>query len=274
MGVRLAAQAQESLSFKVEKILLTHLGVLLNPATANHIGDLFRDCHIMVGGIALLVKRPNSHFHHGKAVLSGHADLLQGSPRRVSFHVHGQHCFFGILDEVVPVHGHFVGGSQDSELDRLRPGSGHFGQGDVLKGSSDVRHQLDLFRVKTPSLHFKEVLRISDNVLLHPASSRDQSDAHFHQAHVGFCGIANAIRSEADLTTASQSHARRGRDHRFVQVLESHETVLERLDHPLQLIPFLFLRRKENEWQVGACGEVVCVVGDHQSVKVFAHDVG
>ena len=117
------------------------------------------------------------------------------------------------------------------------------------------------------------MLCVSNQHLLASTAGRKQAHTNLHKPHVGFRRKSHPVGGKTHFAAAAQGHAR-GRCHdRFVQVLELHQAVLENLDPPLQVIPFLFLGGKENKGQVGAYGKVLAVVGNDQAQEILAHDI-
>ena len=70
----------------------------------------------------------------------------------------------------------------------------------------------------------------ADDHLLGAAAGRDQADARFHQAHVGFGRGMNARAVQADFAAAAQRQALRRDDHGLARVLERQVGVLEAAD--------------------------------------------
>ena len=96
-------------------------------------------------------------------------------------------------------------------------------------------------------------------------SGRNKPDSSLNQSHVGFSSGNDLVGLQGNFCSAAKCLSVRSSYDRFVAEAESHDEVLEFLQHLAKLVPLSLLGCRGHIDQVRANTEVSRLVADHQA---------
>src|SRR5579863_6485915 len=83
LGLRIAAQAQKSLAFQIQQILLGNALRRRQTSSAQNVRQLVAHQHVVIADEIPLAGGPRAQFHHGVSAFTRHLDVIARRARRI-----------------------------------------------------------------------------------------------------------------------------------------------------------------------------------------------
>src|SRR6266404_962059 len=265
----LSAERLERLPLQVEQVLFADGSPGSDIATANNFGNLVAKLLFVVADELALTHEVHTHFEGGQNVFPGGWNIRAHYRRLIG----GVHEFksagFRFEKNTIAIHRDAVGAGQESEAASFMRCRRYFGGGDGFENLLHRFHHFNRFAASIPT-DGGGAINGAQQHLLAPATAREQTDTDFDQSDVEFGMRLAGGGMKGDFTAAPEGKPKGRNHHRLGRKLDGLAHPLKLADGEIDVIPFFFLDRQQQEHQFGAHGEILRVVGDDEGVEVVS----
>src|SRR3954468_5552128 len=172
-----------------------------------------------------------------------------------------------VTEQALSIHGDQIRLREKPEISRFDGRGGHLCHGNGFEILLYRFHQLDRFAPTCRTNTRGSIYRTQQHLLTSTAA-RQQPNPNLYQTHVQLSVRLTRGGMQSDLSSSSKTHPEWRDNNRLRTELDGLCHALEAADCNIDFVPVTFLNGHEQQHDVGADGEMLCVIGDNESVEL------